>query len=390
MITRSATGDHEHPGTTRAVLSDPRTTVPGMSPTAGPSALAKPWGPGTATGVGSLPGTDPAEAARTVLGLLPGLPFLPELPGRGAVADLVGRTCALLVDLPVDLQPGGWRLVERPGRDQRRAQDALARDLDALEEAAAASPPALLKVQSAGPWTLAASLELRGLERALSDHGAVRELAASLAEGLRQHLADLRRRLPGTTLLLQLDEPSLPAVLAARIPTSSGFATLRAPQPQLVRDHLRTVLAAAGTEEARDAEAPAPEPDAPAPVSTVVHCCAPDPPLRLLLQSGAQHLSLDATLLHPRDDDAVGEAVEAGVGLLLGVVPSTDAPLARPDEVLRPVRRLWQRLGLPPETLAPTVVLTPTCGLAGATPAYARQALEACVRAAEALEEEPA
>jgi len=336
------------------------------------SAADKPWGPGTATGVGSLPGTDPVEAAKLVLGVLTDLPFLPELPGRGAIADLTGRTCALLVDLPVDLQPGGWRLVERPGRDQRRAHDALSRDLDALEEAAATAPPALLKLQSAGPWTLAASLELRGLERALSDHGAVRELTASLALGLADHLADLRARLPQTTFLLQLDEPTLPAVLAARIPTSSGFATLRSPQPQLVREHLRTVLAAGGDD-----------------VQTVVHCCAADPPLRLLLQAGAQHLSLDATRLHERDDDALGEAVEAGAGLLLGVVPATDAPLACADELLRPVRALWRRLGLAPDTLARTVVITPTCGLAGATPAYARQGLEACVRAAEALEAEP-
>ena len=38
--------------------------------------------------------------------------------------------------------------------------------------------------------------------------------------------------------MLQLDEPSLPAVLAARIPTSSGFGTLRAPQPALALEHL--------------------------------------------------------------------------------------------------------------------------------------------------------
>lgn len=334
---------------------------------------ALPWAPGTATGVGSMPGTDPVEASRVVLGELPALPFLPELPARGPVADLTGRTCALLTDLPVDLQPGGWRLVERPGRDQRRAQDALARDLDALEEAAAASPPALLKVQSAGPWTLAAALELRGLERALSDPGAVRDLTASLAEGLARHLADLRRRLPGTRLLLQLDEPSLPAVLSARIPTSSGFATLRAPQPQLVGEHLRRVLQVGDGAE----------------VPTVVHCCASHPPVALLLQAGARHLSLDATLLTESADDALGEAVERGCGLLLGCVPSTDAPLAPVDEVLAPVRRLWCRLGLAAEALPATVVLTPTCGLAGASQAYARQALQACVRAATALREEP-
>ena len=93
-----------------------------------------PWPPGAATGVGSLPGTDPAEAVRVVLGELPDLPHLPELPARGLGADMIGRGAALLVDLPVDVQPSGWRLVDRPGRDARRAADLLARDLDALEE----------------------------------------------------------------------------------------------------------------------------------------------------------------------------------------------------------------------------------------------------------------
>ena len=328
-----------------------------------------PWGTGTATGIGSLPGTDPVEATRMVLGELEAMPFLAELPGRGPDGDLAGRTCALLADLPVDLQPGGWRLVERPGRDQRRAHDALSRDLDALEEAAVASPPALLKVQAAGPWTLASVLELRGLERALSDPGAVRDLTASLAEGLSAHLADLRRRLPGTVLVLQLDEPALPAVLAARVPTSSGFATLRAPQPVLVADHLRTVLAVTD--------------------QSVVHCCAPRPPLGLLLQAGARHLSVDARLLSESDDDVLGAAVERGTGLLLGCVPALDAPLAPVADVLAPVRRLWRRLGLSPEQLASTVVITPTCGLAGASQAYATKALRHCVEAARALEKEP-
>ena len=283
------------------------------------SSSARPRAPGAATGIGSMPGTDPDETVRVVLGELPGLPFLPELPGRGAPGDLTGRSTALLADLPVDLQPSGWRLVDRPGRDASRARDLLARDLDALEQAAEGAPPALLKVQAAGPWTLASLLELPRGGPSLADHGAVRELTASLAEGLALHLAELRRRLPGTVLVLQLDEPSLPAVLAARVPTSSGFATLRAPQPALVAEHLATVLSVAD--------------------STVVHCCAPHPPVGLLRRAGAGALSLDATLLTPSDDDAVGEAVAQGAGLLLGCVPSTDAPLAPVAEVLRPVRR---------------------------------------------------
>ena len=60
-------------------------------------------------------------------GELPDLPYLPELPARGPGADMIGRAAALLVELPVDLQPAGWRLVDRPGRDQARARRVLAR-----------------------------------------------------------------------------------------------------------------------------------------------------------------------------------------------------------------------------------------------------------------------
>jgi hypothetical protein len=117
--------------------------------------VTHPWSPGSATGIGSLPGTDPVEAARLVFGELPELPHLAELPARGAGAELIGRSAALLVDLPAEIVPSGWRLAAHDGRDVRRARDYLAWDLDALESAADGySGP--LKVQAAGPWTLAA------------------------------------------------------------------------------------------------------------------------------------------------------------------------------------------------------------------------------------------
>ena len=78
-----------------------------------PTPAAPTWGP--ASGVGSLPGTDPAEAVRLVVGELPDFAHLPELPARGPGADLIGRSAAFLVDLAFDLTPAGWRLVARPG-----------------------------------------------------------------------------------------------------------------------------------------------------------------------------------------------------------------------------------------------------------------------------------
>lgn len=329
----------------------------------GPSRLALPAA--TATGVGSMPGTEPGEAVRVVLGELETLPALPELPARGPWADLTGRSTALLADLHVDLQPSGWRITARSSRDAQRARDLLARDLDALQETGV-SPPTL-KVACAGPWTLAATVELSRGDRLLADAGAVKDLTQSLAEGLRQHLSDLRARFPSTTPVLQLDEPALPGVLAGGIPTASGFGRLRAPDRQTARDRLAEVLAVTS--------------------QTVVHCCAPRPPTALLVDAGAGGLSFDAGLLTPRDDDELGSAVEAGCALLLGLVSSVDSDLTDLDALLAPATALWQRLGFADEALAATVLPTPSCGLAGASPAYATLALRTCVELARRMGE---
>lgn len=320
-----------------------------------------------ATGIGSMPGTDPREAVRTVLGELPELPFLPELPARGAHADLAGRSAALLADLQVDLQPAGWRLTAGRSRDAARARDLLSYDLEALEEVAGGVPA--LKLQCAGPWTLAALLELPRGDRVLADPGAVDDLAQSLAEGLGRHLADVAGRLPGTRLVLQLDEPSLPSVLGGGIPTASGFGRLRAPTAARAVDVLATVLSVAP--------------------ATVVHCCAARVPVALLRKAGAGAVSLDATRLTPQDDDQLGEAVESGAGLLLGVVPAQDAPLSDLDAMMAPVQGLWRRLGQPADRLPATVVVTPSCGLAGASPRHARQALRTSAELARRLAEAP-
>ncbi|MBM7519404.1 methionine synthase [Nocardioides nitrophenolicus] len=330
------------------------------------------------TGVGSFPGDtqrDYDEALSVVLGELAsdehGLAFVPEVPGRGAGAALTGRTLGLVTELDADLQPEGWRLTGTsgaPALDQRRARSLLAQDLDALEERAAghAGP---VKVQVAGPWTLAATVERPRGDKLLADHGARRELAQALAVAVGDHLADVRRRLPDAAeLVLQLDEPALPAVLAAGVPTASGFGKHRAVHPPEASEALGWVLAAAA-----DAGA-----------TPWVHCCAADAPIALLRGAGARGVLVDLDQLDADGHDAAAEALEAGDTIGLGVVPTT-GPLPGDKALVERGLRWLDLLGLDPERAGAGLVVTPTCGLAGSSAADARRALELARRVASAL-----
>ena len=244
---------------------------------------AFPWVPGTATGVGSMPGENPMEAARIIAGELPDLPYLAELPGRGPGADLTGRAAALLVDIPVELAgPRGWRIAERPGRDVRRARSLLSADLDAMEEVLDGYEGPL-KIQLAGPWTLAATIEQpRSLNPALADPGLVADLTSSLAEGAAIHVAEVAKRVPRATLIVQFDEPALPAVLHGAVPTPSGLSRVRVVDEEIARDRLHEVLAATRK-------------------YTVVHCCGQDLPFGIIMGAGA-----DAVLVRPQPAAAEG------------------------------------------------------------------------------------
>jgi methionine synthase II (cobalamin-independent) len=323
-----------------------------------------------ATGIGSWPGTDLREALRTVHGLLAeeGLPYLPEAPARGPGADLLGRAAGLLVDLSVDLQPSGWRFVDRPGRDAERTASFWRRDLDDLAEVFDGYAGEL-KVAVAGPWTLAAGVRLHRGERALADEGAVRDLVESLAEGIRGHLADVERLVPGANAVLQLDEPSLPAVLAGRLPTASGYGHLRPVDPQLARQVIAQVLAAAGER------------------GTVVHCCDPGTPLPLLRSTGAGAIALDTTSLNPARWESVAATVEGGTTLYAGCLPTDGSGTTA--QAWRQIVEAWQRTGLPLSGLA-DIVVRPACGLAGLTPAGARDVQRSAVEVARELSERAA
>jgi hypothetical protein len=68
------------------------------------------------------------------------------------------------------------------------------------------------------------------------------------------------------------------------------------------------------------------------------------------------------------------------------VVPGTDAPLPAAKATASRVQAWWRELGFSADDLAGAVTLTPACGLAGATPGYARDAMTHVREAAKYLQ----
>jgi len=292
-----------------------------------------------------MPGTDFAESARIALGEVD-IAFLPELPGRGPHASMIGRALGLITDLGADLQPDGWRIGVGQGIDQRRARSLLAQDLDTFEELAH-EHDGPLKVQVTGPLTLAASVEHPRGDKVLADHGARRELTEALAIGLTEHIRDAKRRFSRADLIVQVDEPSIRAVLDGQVRTASGYRTHRSLDDPEADALLRPMV-----EAARAAGA-----------TPVVHSCASGVPIDLLRGAGFSGISFDLSLARP--DDAWAEAFEVGVDLWVGATGRADERIAR----------FFGALGYEPESFADRLVVTPPCGLAGATPESSRAAL---------------
>lgn len=326
------------------------------------------------TGIGSWPGQDFAAAQRLLLGELgeaPDLAHLPQLPARGVGSDMIGQAVALLDDLGVDLRPAGWRVTDAPGIDHRRAKARWREDLDLLEEQAQGYV-GHFKIAVTGPWTLAAMVERPRGDRMLADHGARRDLAGALAQGIASMVEEVHRRLPDLGLVLQLDEPLLPRIQAGQVRTASGFSRFRSVEVAELSGALTATLAAAQT------AYPA--------LDSALHCCATGLDIDMVYRAGFQSVSLPVNVIG--DLDQIASGVEAGHGLWLGVAPTDgpDQPM-RPDRLAKSALRFLRPLELG-SAWDERLLLTPACGLAGWSPRPAVQLLRNLDEAAAIVSEE--
>ncbi|GAB10685.1 hypothetical protein GOARA_061_01250 [Gordonia araii NBRC 100433] len=330
-----------------------------------------------ATGVGSMPGQDPLVAARTAFDEV-ALPFVPELPARGAGADMVGRAAALLVDIPMDTALDGYRLAAGRTRLAARAGGFLRADFDAVEEVVERSgSSAPVKLSAIGPFTFAALVELPGGHKVLHDAGAWRDVVGSLAEGLAERADELSRRL-GVEIVVQLDEPMVGAVIDGQIaPLTRLDVNQPIPAPE---------VAAALGEVARRIGRP-----------MVFHSCA-SPRWDLLGLLDGYAVSMDLTVVGADDYDQLGGFLDRGGALVAGIVPtaspasklSADESVVRrasqlsADELAARLVALTDRIGLPRTVLRDQIVVSPTCGLAGSGE-WAGRALELASSVADQL-----
>ena len=204
-------------------------------------------------------------------------------------------------------------------------------------------------------------------DRAVVDPGARRDLAQSLGEGVAAHAAAVAARMPGAEIVVQLDEPSVPAVLHGW--PADGQRLRQAGCRRGARSSSRSwppsSAASAGRWWCTAARR----------ACRWTSSVPPVPPA----------VSFDLGLV--QDLDAVGTAIEAGTHLVPRRRPRYRRDRCPPRRRPRPgCRPGGGSSASPAEQLPAAVTLTPSCGLAGATPAYARAAMAHVREAAKYLQ----
>jgi hypothetical protein len=298
--------------------------------------------PGMATSIGSLPHQDADAAAALGLRCVPELPAAPQLPNRSPLAGMVapwGRA----ID-GVDVAADG-SLSVHAGVDARADNDttfdAIAHGgLLAFLDVAAAQPvpPRRVKVQCAGPLTLAVALLDAGIEP-----DAAFALGARVARRWSRALEDLvASRLPAAAVLCCFDEPALVRWDAA------GDVDTDLVDRETATDLLSSALAAPAC-------------------LTAVHVCGHGN-LRLALDAGPRVVHFDIANLDLDDATPLSRYLEGGGWVIWGAVPS-DRPVGEQAAPLwKALLDTWcelTRRGCDPSRLRSQALVAPACGLAG-------------------------
>jgi len=319
---------------------------------------------GLATSIGSLPHVDPTDAVEFVLRHQHRLPAAPSLPARSRREGMISQAAqgvpgvvvlddgSLLVD-DAGLDP------EAPLTDDGFASDAFVGLRAFLTAVADRRGP--LKVSVTGPVTFGIALHAAGVERDLA-FGVATTAVRHRVTALLSHLAD---RVPQSQVVVFVDEPAMGSALFPEFPIEALDAV----------DLVSSVLA--GVERGG--------------AIAGLHCCG-RPDVKLLLQAGAQILSVPTDAEVTAAAGSLAGFLERGGWVAWGAVP-TDRPIGSTvDRLWRQLSTLWCDLvtegGCDPVRLRTQAMITPACGLYHHGVTQAEQVLGFTNRLAERLHDQ--
>jgi hypothetical protein len=325
-----------------------------------------------ATGIGSVPFTDPEEAVVLILKRLPQVPFWPQMVRLGFREEMGPQAVRGLPTLKVDGAAKAVQVDPDETRDQALAQfyeAVLAGDLDsfalepeeargffALLAAIAAQGNACqaLKGQLAGPVTLAGLVKDPAGKPILYDL----EMTQAVCQGLAGKAAWQARKFRelGKEAVIFFDEPYLSGFGSAYLPISR----------EAVIDILsQTLEAARGF----------------GPVTLGVHCCG-NTDWSMLMEAPIDILSFDSFGYFDSlrlYEKALMKYLGRGGWLAWGLVPTGEALEEETGD------SLWSRfqaqvqelgaLGRGPKEILSQALLTPACGMGYLSPEAARRGL---------------
>lgn len=291
---------------------------------------------GGSTAIGSVPHTDPRQAAAFSLRHSPALPAAPQLsassPAEGMVAQAAAGIEGVTVGPDGSLAIDAARLHRDGAIDVPLDPAAWTGLLAFLDLVARRRRP--IKLQLTGPVTLGLALVHAGAPASTS--------FAVAADAVRARVGALialaAEKAPDAPLVVFLDEPGLTAA------GHPGFPLDR----ELIIDLLSGALAAIE------------------PAVTGVHCCG-DTDWRISIDAGAQVLSLPLDPELVRDAGVVAAFLENGGWIAWGAVPTTGPVGTDADPLWRRLTSVWcdlTRAGCDPLLLRKQSLITPACGLA--------------------------
>jgi len=327
-----------------------------------------------ATGIGSMPHTDPGKAVSLVRHYLPEAPFWPQLPQRSFLEHFCVQYSEGLPGMVVDRKKE--RLSVDTSRDlssdlERFFERYLADDVEhfRISEDFAAGVPAFiselkknglpprarfLKSHCTGPLTFGITVK----DNAGRDIVYNEVLFDAITKGIAMKAAWQVKTLKqfGLPVIIFIDDPAMYAL-------SSGLYSL---SPEMVAEKLREIITIvhdkggiAGT-----------------------HCCG-NADWPLLFRTGVDIVSFDAAsylgkvLLYPAE---VGEFYSRGGSFAWGIVPTIGfTGRETVDSVVKALESGIQRLvesGLDRTTILRQSLITPSCGLGSLTTAIAEAILK--------------